>query len=130
MDFEGTPFLWVIAPWIFTFFMSLIQELRANETAMKNIWRIAVQQFALFMVDYFAEAAEFYTRRHETYDPGVSAERTEGRVILLDVPARIQECWNELLAARESMAQAIRTEGDKRAREVEAVSARDNLGSN
>lgn len=41
----------------------------------------------------FVEAAEFGIERHDTYDPGVSAERTETQVFLLEISARIRACF-------------------------------------
>lgn len=58
--------------------------------AMNIIWSIAVQEFDMFTVASFLEAAEFGIERHEKYDPGVSAERTEGLRILLEILARIR----------------------------------------
>lgn len=45
---------------------------------MKTILRIAVQEFALFTVQYFLKAAEFGIKKHENYGLGVFVERTEG----------------------------------------------------
>lgn len=46
-----------------------------------------MQEFALFTVVSFLEAAELGIERHETYGTGISAERTEGRVIFLEITA-------------------------------------------
>lgn len=54
---------------------------------MNTIWRVAFQEFTLFMVLSFLEVAELGIERHETHDKGVSSERTEGRGILLEIPA-------------------------------------------
>lgn len=61
---------------------------------MNTIWRIAVQEFALFEVKWSLEAAEFIIERHETHDPGFSSERTEGSGILLEIPARLCTCFS------------------------------------
>lgn len=60
---------------------------------MNAIWRILVQEFALFTVVLFLEAAEFGIEKHETYDPGVFSEQTEGRGILLETQAKIRACF-------------------------------------
>lgn len=53
---------------------------------MNHICRIAVQEFALFTVAAFLEVVEVDIEINETYYPGVSAERTEGRGILFEIP--------------------------------------------
>lgn len=73
----------------FSFSISWIQALREKEEAMNTIWKIAVQQVALFTVLSFLEVAEIGKKRHETHDLEVLAERTEGLGILLEIPARI-----------------------------------------
>lgn len=65
----------------------------AYYSALKKRWRIAVRQFALFTVSDFLETAELGIERHEPYDPGVLAERTEGSSILVEVPSLIRVCF-------------------------------------
>lgn len=76
---------------MFTYLKSLIQELRAMETAMKRNWRISVQEFVLFTLAAFLESAELCIECHETYDPEISAEQTDGRGLFLESPEEIQK---------------------------------------
>lgn len=60
---------------------------------MNTIWRIMVQEFAFFTVASFIEVAELGIDRQKIYNPGVSAERTDGRGFLLESPPRIRACF-------------------------------------
>lgn len=56
---------------------------------MNNISQIAVQEFELYTVEAFLEAAELGVERHETYDTGILTDPEEGRCILMEVLERI-----------------------------------------
>lgn len=60
---------------------------------MNTMQRISVQEFALFTVESLLEAAEVVIERHETYESGVSAERTDCRGIPLEILAQIRACF-------------------------------------
>lgn len=57
---------------------------------MIKIWKITVQAFALLTMAAFLEMSELGIERDETYDPGLYEEQTEGRGILLEIPAQIR----------------------------------------
>lgn len=44
-------------------------------------------------MDAFLEVAEFGIQQHDTYDPGVFVERTDGRGILVKIMERIGACF-------------------------------------
>lgn len=73
---------------------------------MNSICWILIQELALFTTDAIIEVAEFSIERDETYDPGLSAERTDGRGILLEIRERTTrtcftpECFCRLLHTR------------------------------
>lgn len=67
-----------------------IQVLQENEEAVNTIWIIVVQKFALFAVESFLQAAWLGIEWQETYDPVMSAKRTEVRGFLLKITARIR----------------------------------------
>lgn len=91
--YEGSPLLRVPTPWLFSYFTSWIKSLSNNVDAMKSIWCIAVQEFAVFTLAAFLEAAEHGIERHETKDPGVCRKRDAYMGVLLPIPDRIRACF-------------------------------------
>lgn len=59
-----------------------------------------MQEFALFVLAVLRKAAEFGFDHHEKYDPRVSADRTDGRGILLKVMERTKSCFTPELFCR------------------------------
>lgn len=89
-DCKGSPLLFVMTPWIFTYLTSWIQALADNESLMHSIWCIAVEVFAIITVASFLEAAELGIERHETNDSGLSTLRDGGSGVLLPIPDHIK----------------------------------------